>query len=312
MSNPTPLDCLILGSGPAGYTAAIYLGRAGRRATILEGLQPGGQLTTTTIIQNFPGFPNGIDGNLLMDNMRAQAIGFGAQILPNIATQANLSRQPFEITIDSGETLTAQTLIVATGATAKYLGLPDEQRYRGEGVSACATCDGFFYKGQTVAVVGGGDTACEEAEYLSTLARKVYMVVRKPFLRAAASMKQRVENNERIEILYETNCIGLFGEQGVEGAHLVYRKGEPDQRFYDLPIAGLFLAIGHTPNTGLFLGQLQTDSEGYIITEPYSAATNIRGVFAAGDVCDPTYRQAIVAAASGAKAGIEAVRLLNE
>ena len=305
------LDSIILGSGPAGYTAAIYMGRAGFRPVIYEGLQPGGQLTTTTIIENFPGFPEGIDANELMTRMRQQAETFGAEIRPLIAVKADLNAAPYRFTFDDGSEVEADSVIIATGATAKYLGLADEEKYKGEGVSACATCDGFFYRKKTVAVVGGGDTACEEAEYLSTLASKVYLIVRKPFLRASDIMQKRVKSNPKIEILFETNTVGLFGNQGVEGAHVVYRKGETDERQYDIAIDGFFLAIGHQPNSNLFLPWLKTDEQGYIITEGKTPRTVIPGVFAAGDVADSHYQQAITAAASGGQAGIEATNYLR-
>lgn len=305
------LDSIILGSGPAGYTAAIYMGRAGFRPVIYEGLQPGGQLTTTTIIENFPGFPEGIDANELMTRMRQQAETFGAEIRPLIAVKADLNVAPYRFTFDDGSEVEADSVIIATGATAKYLGLADEEKYKGEGVSACATCDGFFYRKKTVAVVGGGDTACEEAEYLSTLASKVYLIVRKPFLRASDIMQKRVKSNPKIEILFETNTVGLFGNQGVEGAHVVYRKGETDERQYDIAIDGFFLAIGHQPNSNLFLPWLKTDEQGYIITEGKTPRTVIPGVFAAGDVADSHYQQAITAAASGCQAGIEATNYLR-
>ncbi len=305
------LDSIILGSGPAGYTAAIYMGRAGFRPVIYEGLQPGGQLTTTTIIENFPGFPEGIDANELMTRMRQQAETFGAEIRPLIAVKADLNAAPYRFTFDDGSEVEADSVIIATGATAKYLGLADEEKYKGEGVSACATCDGFFYRKKTVAVVGGGDTACEEAEYLSTLASKVYLIVRKPFLRASDIMQKRVKSNPKIEILFETNTVGLFGNQGVEGAHVVYRKGETDERQYDIAIDGFFLAIGHQPNSNLFLPWLKTDEQGYIITEGKTPRTVIPGVFAAGDVADSHYQQAITAAASGCQAGIEATNYLR-
>lgn len=305
------LDSIILGSGPAGYTAAIYMGRAGFRPVIYEGLQPGGQLTTTTIIENFPGFPEGIDANELMTRMRQQAETFGAEIRPLIAVKADLNAAPYRFTFDDGSEVEADSVIIATGATAKYLGLADEEKYKGEGVSACATCDGFFYRKKTVAVVGGGDTACEEAEYLSTLASKVYLIVRKPFLRASDIMQKRVKSNPKIEILFETNTVGLFGNQGVEGAHVVYRKGETDERQYDIAIDGFFLAIGHQPNSNLFLPWIKTDEQGYIITEGKTPRTVIPGVFAAGDVADSHYQQAITAAASGCQAGIEATNYLR-
>lgn len=303
---------IILGSGPAGYTAAIYLCRAGEKPVIYEGLQPGGQLTTTTLVENYPGFATGIDANELMDAMRNQAENLGAVIRPNIAVKTDLSAAPYKIAFDDGSEVTADTVIIATGATAKYLGLADEKKYQGQGVSACATCDGFFYRKKTVAVVGGGDTACAEAEYLATLASKVYIIVRKPYLRANETAKKRVSENPKIEILYETNTIGLYGTNGVEGAHLVYRKGLPDERRYDLPIDGFFLAIGHSPNSTIFKPWVKTDESGYIITEGDSPRTGVPGIYAAGDVADPTYQQAIIAAASGAKAGIEAAKYLKE
>ena len=306
------MNPIIIGSGPAGYTAAIYLGRSGHKATIIEGLQPGGQLTTTTIVENFPGFPDGIDANELMGNMRQQAINCGAEIMHNTVVKADLSQQPYSLTLDNGTTLTADVLIIATGATAKYLGLSDEQKYPGMGVSACATCDGFFYRRKVVGVVGGGDTACEEATYLAGLCEKVYLIVRKPYLRATQAMQQRVISNDKIEILFETNVTGLYGEDGVEGAHLVHRKGESDEHNSDLPISGLFLAIGHKPNSDLFKPWIETDEQGYIITRGATPVTNLAGVFAAGDVADPNYRQAINAAASGCRAAMEAIKYMKE
>lgn len=303
---------LIVGSGPAGYTAAIYAGRAGLEPTLMEGIQTGGQLTTTTTVENYPGFPEGIDGFELMDGMRLQAERFGTLMLSTSVVKCNLAERPYRIWTDDGEEWTTDSLIIATGATAKYLGLDDERKYQGQGVSACATCDGFFYKGKTVAVVGGGDTACEEAIYLSGLASKVYLVVRKPYLRASRIMQQRVEDNDRIEVLYETNTLGLFGEHGVEGARLVYAKGTEREREYSLPIDGFFLAIGHTPNSALFQPWIDVDPEGYIITDGDSPRTALPGVYAAGDVADPRYRQAVVAAASGAKAAMEAEKYLAE
>ena len=304
--------CLIIGSGPAGYTAALYAGRANLQPVEYCGLQPGGQLTTTTIVENFPGYPDGVDANQMMMDLRQQAERFGADIRDGVVTAVDLSKKPYTVTIDDGTQIAADTIIVATGASAKYLGLPDEQKYNGQGVSACATCDGFFYRKKVVAVVGGGDTACEEATYLASLAAKVYMIVRKPYLRATDIMKKRVENNPKIEILYETNTLGLYGDNGVEGAHLVFRKGEADERRYDLPIDGFFLAIGHKPNTDLFRGQLTMDETGYIVTKGDTPCTNVEGVFAAGDCADPDYRQAVVAAGSGCKAAMEAERYLNQ
>ena len=304
------IKLLILGSGPAGYTAAIYAGRAGLTPVLYEGLQPGGQLTTTTEVENFPGFPEGIDANELMDNLRSQAERFGCEFRSSIAVRTDLSSAPYHLWFDDDSEVTCDALIIATGASAKYLGLADEEKYRGQGVSACATCDGFFYRKKTVAVVGGGDTACEEASYLAGLAAKVYLIVRKPYLRATQIMQERVMNNPKIEVLFEHNTLGLYGTDGVEGAHVVFRKGEADERRYDLPIDGFFLAIGHKPNSDIFRPWVQTDETGYIITEDDSPRTGIPGVYAAGDVADPNYRQAVVAAGSGAKAAIEAERYL--
>ena len=309
---PNHTRVLIIGSGPAGYTAAIYAARANLSPTLLEGLQPGGQLTTTTDIENFPGFPDGIDANELMENMRKQAESFGTKMLQNTCTNAKLNVRPFQFTLDNGDSITADSVIIATGASAKYLGLPDEQKYMGRGVSACATCDGFFYRKKIVAVVGGGDTACEEASYLAGLASKVYLIVRKPFLRASKIMQERVLTNEKIEVLFETNTIGLYGENGVEGAKLVYRKGENDEKVYDLPIDGFFLAIGHHPNSELFKDYLETDTNGFIVTKDDTPCTDVPGVYVAGDVADPKYRQAIIAAGSGAKAAMEAEKYLAQ
>ena len=302
--------CLIIGSGPAGYTAAIYAGRANLSPVLYCGLQTGGQLTQTTEVENFPGYPQGVDGNQMMMDIREQAERFGADLRDGIITKVDFGQRPFIVTIEDGTEIAADTVIIATGASAKYLGLDDEKKYNGQGVSACATCDGFFYRKKTVAVVGGGDTACEEASYLAGLCKKVYMIVRKPYLRASDVMKKRVEENEKIEILYEHNTLGLYGENGVEGAHLVKRKGEADEERYDLPIDGFFLAIGHKPNTDIFKPWLDLDEIGYIKTINGTPRTNIEGVFAAGDCADPTYRQAIVAAGSGCKAALEAERYL--
>lgn len=303
--------CLIIGSGPAGYTAAIYAGRANLSPILYEGLQSGGQLTTTTDVENFPGYPEGISGPALMDDLRAQATRFGADIRTGIATAADLSKRPYQITIDDEKVMETETLIIATGATAKYLGLPDEQKYAGMGVSACATCDGFFYRKKVVAVVGGGDTACEEALYLAGLASKVYLIVRKDYLRASKIMQQRVMENDKIVILFNHNAVGLYGENGVEGVHLLENVTGVERR-YDLPIDGFFLAIGHKPNSDIFKPYVETDEVGYIITEPNTPKTRVPGVFAAGDVADPHYRQAITAAGSGCKAAIEAERYLSE
>lgn len=305
------VKCLIVGSGPAGYTAAIYAGRANLAPVLYAGMQLGGQLTTTTDVENFPGYPEGIGGPELMEDLRKQAERFGADLRYGVATAADLSQSPYKITIDDEKVVEAETLIIATGATAKYLGLDDEKKYAGMGVSACATCDGFFYRKKTVAVVGGGDTACEEAVYLAGLASKVYLIVRKPFLRASKIMQERVLNHEKIEVLFEHNAVGLFGEEGVEGVHLVKRMGEPDEERYDRAINGFFLAIGHKPNSDIFKPYIDTDETGYILTEGDSPRTKVPGVFAAGDVADPHYRQAITAAASGCKAAIEAERYLS-
>ena len=306
------VKCLIIGSGPAGYTAAIYAGRANLSPVLYEGLQPGGQLTTTTDVENFPGYPEGVSGQQLMDDLRKQAERFGADLRFGIATASDLSAAPYKVTIDEEKVIETDTLIIATGATAKYLGLDDEKKYAGMGVSACATCDGFFYRKKVVAVVGGGDTACEEALYLSSLAKQVYLIVRKPYLRASKVMQERVLNTLNITVLFEHNTIGLFGEGGVEGAHLVKRMGELDEEKVDIAIDGFFLAIGHTPNSKIFKPWVETDEVGYIKTVPGTPKTRVPGVFAAGDVADPHYRQAITAAGSGCAAAIEAERYLSE
>lgn len=305
------VKCLIIGSGPAGYTAAIYAGRANLSPVLYAGLQPGGQLTTTTDVENFPGYPSGIAGPELMEDLRKQAERFNADLRYGVATAADLSEAPYKITIDGEKVIETDTLIIATGAAAKYLGLEDEKKFAGMGVSACATCDGFFYRKKTVAVVGGGDTACEEAVYLAGLAARVYLIVRKPYLRASKIMQERVQKHEKIEVLFEHNAVGLYGEHGVEGVHLVKRVGEPDEERYDLAIDGFFLAIGHKPNSDIFASYLDLDEIGYILTEPGTPRTKIPGVFAAGDVADPHYRQAITAAGTGCQAAIEAERYLS-
>ncbi len=303
--------CLIIGSGPAGYTAAIYAGRANLKPMLYCGLQMGGQLTQTTIVENFPGYPEGVDGNQMMMELRQQAERFGTDIRDGIITEVDFAARPYTVTTDRGVKISADTVIIATGASAKYLGLDDEKKYNGMGVSACATCDGFFYRKKTVAVVGGGDTACEEALYLAQLCQKVYMIVRKPYLRASDVMQRRVAENEKIEILFEHNTVGLYGDNGVEGAHVVYRKGDADERQYDLPIDGFFLAIGHKPNTEIFKDWLELDDTGYIKTIDGTPRTKLPGVYAAGDCADPVYRQAIVAAGTGCKAALEAERYLQ-
>ena len=298
---------LIIGSGPAGYTAAIYLSRANLAPVLYEGIEPGGQLTTTTEVENFPGFPEGIDGPELMARMRAQAERLGADLRAGIVTKVDLAQRPFRVEVDGEKVILAQSLIISTGATAKYLGLPSETKFRGQGVSACATCDGFFYRKKDVAVVGGGDTACEEATYLASLCRKVYMIVRKPFLRASKAMQERVFNTSNIEVLFEHNTVEVLGDDsGVTGALL--RRNDGAERTID--IAGFFLAIGHHPNTELFAGQLALNEEGYIKVEGNTSKTSVEGVFAAGDVKDPHYRQAITAAGSGCVAALDCERFL--
>jgi len=277
---------------------------------LIEGLQPGGQLTITTEVENFPGYPDGTTGVGLMDDLRRQAARFGADIRSGFINSIDLSKRPFKAVTDSGLEILARTVIVATGASARFLGLPDEQRFMGLGVSACATCDGFFYRGKRVAVVGGGDTACEEALYLSNLASEVFLIVRKDYLRASKVMQQRVFDKPNIHVLFNTNTVGLYGEEFLEGAHLVEYKDTERERLYDLPIDGFFLAIGHRPNTEVFNTQIDTDEAGYIITDAPHTATNIPGVFAAGDVADPHYRQAITAAGSGCHAALDAERFL--
>ncbi len=304
--------CLIIGGGPAGFTSAIYASRANLQPILYEGIQPGGQLTTTTEVENFPGYPEGISGPQLMEDLRAQAKRYGADIRNGEVTKVDFDRRPFTVTIDGTTQITAETVIIATGASAKYLGLPDEQKYMGMGVSACATCDGFFYRKKTVAVVGGGDTACEEALYLSTLANKVYLIVRKDYLRASKVMQRRVLDKENITVLFNTNTVGLFGEEGVEGAHLVENLGTDHEKHFDISIDGFFLAIGHKPNTDVFKPYITLDDAGFIVLQDNTQATNIEGVFAAGDVADPRYRQAVSAAGTGCRAAIDAERYLLE
>lgn len=302
--------CLIIGSGPAGYTAAIYASRANMQPIVIEGYQPGGQLTQTTDVDNFPGYPEGVTGPQLMTDIRNQAERFGADIRTGRVESVDFSTRPFAVVTDNGSRITADTVIIATGASAQFLGLPDEEKYKGSGVSACATCDGFFYRGRTVAVVGGGDTACEEAQYLANLAKKVYMIVRKPYLRASKAMQQKVTEKDNIEVLFNTNTEGLFGDEFLEGAHLVEFAGTPEERRFDISIDGFFLAIGHRPNTEVFKGSIDLDDHGFIMTHDGSTATNIDGVFAAGDVADPRYQQAISAAGMGCRAALDAERYL--
>ena len=304
--------CLIIGSGPAGYTAAIYTSRANIAPILYEGIQPGGQLTTTTEVENFPGYPEGVMGSQLMDDLRNQALRFGADIRSGIITNVDFSKRPFTVTADDGKTIAADTVIIATGASARYLGLADEQKFAGLGVSACATCDGFFYRGRVVAVVGGGDTACEEALYLSNLAKQVYLIVRKDYLRASKVMQQRVFDKENINVLFNTQTRGLFGKDFLEGAHLVEFAGTDKERQLDINIDGFFLAIGHKPNTDILKGQVNLNEQGYVIVEGRNQATNIPGVFAAGDVADPHYQQAITAAASGCRAALDVEQFLMQ
>lgn len=316
------VKCLIVGSGPAGYTAAIYASRANLNPVEYCGLQPGGQLTQTTTVENFPGYPQGVDGNQMMMDIREQAEHFGADIRDGEIVKADFSKAPYLLTTDEGHEIAADTVIIATGASAKYLGLDDERKYNGQGVSACATCDGFFYRKKTVAVVGGGDTACEEAQYLSHLASKVYLIVRRNVLRASKAMQLKVKECPNIEILWETQTEGLFGDNGVEGAHLVKYKGSKHEERFDIKIDGFFLAIGHHPNTEAFVSRtngngvqipgVEVDKEGYIIVKHPTTETNLPGVFAAGDVADPIYRQAISAAGTGCHAAMDAERYLNE
>ena len=302
--------CLIIGSGPAGYTAAIYASRANLQPIEYCGLQPGGQLTQTTTVENFPGYPEGVYGNQMMMDMREQAESFGADIRDGSIVEVDFSASPYRVKTDEGVEIEADTVIIATGASAKYLGLDDERKYNGQGVSACATCDGFFYRKKVVAVVGGGDTACEDALYLAGLAKKVYMIVRKSYLRASKVMQQRVSSASNIEVLYEHNTLGLFGEHGVEGARLVKKLGEPEEEKVDIAIDGFFLAIGHKPNTELFAKWLDMDETGYLKKLNGTPRTKVPGVFVAGDCADPIYRQAITAAGTGCQAAIEAERYL--
>ena len=302
------IKCLIIGGGPAGYTAAIYAARADIAPVVYEGVQPGGQLTTTTEIENYPGFENGILGQSLMDTMKAQAVRLGADVRMGSVTSVDLSQRPFRVVVDGDKELSAQTLIIATGATAKYLGLPSETKFRGLGVSACATCDGFFYRKKVVAVVGGGDTACEEATYLAGLCKKVYMIVRRDVLRASEAMQERVKNTENIEILWNCNTQEVLGDEyGVTGVRVARKDGE----VFDIALDGFFLAIGHHPNSELFSQWVNVDKEGYIVTDGKTSKTNVEGVFAAGDVQDPLYRQAITAAASGCRAALDAEKFLK-
>ncbi len=310
--NIEKVKCLIIGSGPAGYTAAIYTARANLKPVLYTGLQMGGQLTTTTEVENFPGYPDGVTGPVLMEDLRRQAERFGTDIRFGIATDVDFSVMPRRVTIDETKIIEADAIIIATGATARYLGIPGEERFKGLGVSACATCDGFFYKGKDVAVVGGGDTACEEATYLAGLCRKVYLIVRKNYLRASKAMQEKVFKNFNIEVLFEHNTKELLGtDMGLEEARLIYKAGTPEEKEYDIKIDGFFLAIGHTPNTEIFKKYVHTDEMGYIITEGKTSCTNVEGVFAAGDVMDPVYRQGITSAGAGCRAAIDVEHYLS-
>lgn len=305
--------CLIIGAGPAGYTAGIYASRANLNPIMVEGQQPGGQLITTTDVENFPGYVDGVQGPKLMDDLRAQAMRFGLEIMSGEVTSVDFSKRPFTVSVGNGaHTVVAETVIIATGATARYLGLPDEQKYLGMGVSACATCDGFFFRNRPVAVVGGGDTACEEAVYLAGICSKVYMIVRRDVLRASKVMQKRVFDNQKIEVLFNTQTLSLHGEDVLESAHLVTNKGTANENEYDIAVDGFFLAIGHSPVTAFLNGALQLDGSGYIVTGNAngSTATSVEGVFAAGDVADPVYQQAISAAGMGCRAALDAERFL--
>jgi thioredoxin reductase (NADPH) len=301
------IRCLIIGGGPAGYTAAIYASRAGLNPVLYEGMEPGGQLTTTTVVENFPGFPQGVDANQLMADMRAQAVRVGADIRRGTITSVDFSERPFRLTVDGETVIEAMAVIIATGAAAKYLGLPSERQFRGQGVSACATCDGFFYRKKDVAVVGGGDTACEEATYLANICNKVYMIVRRDVFRASQAMRDRVMNTPNIEILWNCNTREVLGDDsGVTGVRIERKDG----KVFDIKVDGFFLAIGHHPNSDVFKEFIKTDENGYILTDGKSCRTNVDGVFAAGDVQDPSFRQAITAAASGCKAALEVEKFL--
>ncbi len=312
LTDAEKVKCLIIGSGPAGYTAAIYAARANLDPVMYEGLQPGGQLTTTTEVENYPGYPEGVTGPVMMEDLKKQAQRFGTDVRWGMATKADFSGETHRVWIDESKLIEAETVIIATGATAKYLGLPDEEKYAGGGVSACATCDGFFYRGKDVAVVGGGDTATEEAMYLAGLCRKVYLIVRRDELRASKVMAERTANTENIEILWKHQTVGLFGDGVVEGAVLVKNKGEEGEEEVKIKIDGFFLGIGHKPNSEIFTEYIDTDEVGYILTEPGTSKTKVPGVFACGDVQDSLYRQAVTAAGSGCKAAIDAERYLSE
>lgn len=309
---PLRTRCVIIGSGPAGYTSAVYAARANLHPMLIKGLQPGGQLTTTNEVENFPGYPDGVSGNQLMEDLEKQAVRFGTEVLDGMVSRVDFSSPPFQLTVDDEYRIIADAVIIATGATAKYLGLESEEKFRGSGVSACATCDGFFYRGKDVAVVGGGDTACEEALYLAGICRKVYMIVRKDYLRASKIMQERVMRKSNIEVLFGRNTKELRGKQVLEEAVLIRNLGKADQTEETISIDGFFLAIGHTPNSDVFKPWIETDAEGYIITAPGTTKTSLPGVFACGDVQDRIYRQAVTAAGTGCQAAIEAERYLSQ
>lgn len=309
--NELSTKCLIIGAGPAGYTAGIYTSRAGLQPIIVEGIQPGGQLITTTEVENFPGYPEGVSGPKLMEDLRAQAERFGVQMLGGEVTDIDFSSRPYTARLNGGTTsIKADTVIIATGASARYLGLDDEEKFKGMGVSACATCDGFFFRNRPVAVVGGGDTACEEAMYLAGLASKVYLIVRRDVLRASKYMQKKVLENPKITVIFNANTVGLFGSDVLEGAHLVQNKGKENENFFDIQVDGFFLAIGHKPNTDFLKGKVDLDEQGFVELKGKSCETNVPGVFAAGDVADPVYRQAISAAGMGCRAALDAERFL--
>jgi len=306
------IKCLIIGSGPAGYTAAIYAARANLNPVIIQGMEPGGQLTTTTEVDNFPGYPEGVTGPVMMEDIKAQAERFGTEVRWGEVTKVDFSSRPYRVIVDDEQQIDAETVIISTGATAKYLGIESEQKYKGFGVSACATCDGFFYKGKDVAVVGGGDTAVEEATYLAGLCNKVYLIVRKDYLRASKAMQKRVDHTANIEVLYEHNTKEITGEQVVTGLALIKRMGQPDEEEVKIKIDGFFLGIGHKPNSDIFKEYIDIDENGYINTVPGTSRTTVEGVFACGDVQDPIYKQAVTAAGSGCVAALDAERFLGE
>jgi thioredoxin reductase (NADPH) len=303
------VKCLIIGSGPAGYTAAIYAARAGMKPVMYQGLQPGGQLTITTEVENYPGYPDGVDGPKMMEDFQKQAARFETDIRWGLVTKVDFSKKPYTIQVDEKKELSADVVIISTGASAKWLGIESEQRLNGFGVSACAVCDGFFYKQQDVAIVGAGDTACEEATYLSKICNKVYMLVRKDEFRASTIMAERVKNNPKIEILFNHETVEILGEKTVDGVKVINNQTQEEKV---LKVTGFFVAIGHKPNTDIFKGWLDMDEVGYLIVQPGSTKTNVEGVFASGDAADKVYRQAVTAAGTGCMAALDAERYLTE